>query len=261
MTAIVGILCKDADVVIGTDSSTTFVHGREPTIEQQSNKINIIKNKIIVAGTGSVGLCQRHIKLIEKMWDDNKFKDSNIDIGKLISRNTIQDFLSTHFSQPCNPPQIIQTNFQFGSLVAFPCHKKLFLCEIEIGNLQPEFMTKDLWYCSMGIAQPITDPFLGLMREVFWGNNQPGLNEAVFAVTWTLDHAIKVNPGGVNGPINIAILTKDDKGEPIARILDDDELLEHRQNIGEAKEALKDWSDKFKYDDKGKITEIPKIKD
>jgi hypothetical protein len=58
-----------------------------------------------------------------------------------------------------------------------------------------------------------------------------------------LDHAVAVNPGGVNGPVRISVLEKDDAGTETARILNDDELDEHRENIGEAKERLRDLRD------------------
>ena len=39
----------------------------------------------------------------------------------------------------------------------------------------------------------ITDPFLALMRNVYWKDDLPTLNEGAFAVTWTLEHAIETN--------------------------------------------------------------------
>ena len=48
----------------------------------------------------------------------------------------------------------------------------------------------------MGSGQPITDPFLALMRSIFWGDGLPTVQDGTFAVTWALEHAIEVNPGG-----------------------------------------------------------------
>jgi 20S proteasome alpha/beta subunit len=52
MTAIVGILCRDG-LVIGADSSTTFASSvGSPIIEQPTEKLSLISDCIIVAGTG-----------------------------------------------------------------------------------------------------------------------------------------------------------------------------------------------------------------
>lgn len=88
-------------------------------------------------------------------------------------------------------------------------------------------------------AQPITDPFLGLIRDVFWHNSPLTVPEAVFAATWTLEHAIKVNPGGVKGPIKMAVLEGADKAQLRASVLDDPELEEHPQDFEAAKDALR----------------------
>lgn len=67
------------------------------------------------------------------------------------------------------------------------------------------------------------------------------MQEGVFAATWTLDHAIRVNPGGVNGPARIAVLERAEKGRFKARLLDDAELAQHRQNVDEAKQHLREF--------------------
>ena len=96
----------------------------------------------------------------------------------------------------------------------------------------------------MGSTQPITDPFLALMREIFWSAGQPSVDEATFAVTWALDHAIAVNPGGVNGPARIAVL-KREGGQFRARLLDGADLEEHRGLIEEAKDRLRKLAEQF----------------
>lgn len=57
MTILVGLLCKEG-IVIGADSSATFGSAQFRTIEQPTDKIEIIDNQIIVAGTGQIGLGQ-----------------------------------------------------------------------------------------------------------------------------------------------------------------------------------------------------------
>lgn len=67
-------------------------------------------------------------------------------------------------------------------------------------------------------------------------------------VTWTLDHAIKVNPGGVNGPISIAVLRMH-KDEFEAGLLDDMELDEHRMEVDAIKEYLRKFPGSYSTED------------
>lgn len=227
MTAIVGVLCHDG-IVIGSDSSTTFTHGNMRTIEQKGEKIEIVESRVIVAGTGPIGLGQRFCNIVKNTWNNNEFKGNAMEVCKGLSKAYIQDFHSTFLNKN-----------MYGALVAFPCEQKLYLCEFDTEVFQPELKTNNIWYCSMGSSQPITDPFLALIREIYWKEDLPSVNEAIFAVTWTLDHAVQINPGGVNGPVKIATLQKVDKSFE-ARKLDEHELDEHRQCVEDAKTTLRE---------------------
>ena len=93
----------------------------------------------------------------------------------------------------------------------------------------------------MGSGQHITDPFLALMRDIFWKNSPLTLQDGKFAVTWALSHVIDVNPGGINHPMQISVLERtEESGEQFkARFIDKDELQEHYKNIDEAKKHLR----------------------
>jgi hypothetical protein len=229
MTAIVGILCRDG-LVIGTDSSMTFASAvGNPIIEQPAEKLSLISNCIIVAGTGQVGLGQRFCHIVEKAYEDKIFgggKHHTL-VGTEVCKRARDNFAYTSANQGT-----------YGALVGFVLGDKPQLCEFAVKDFQPEFKTDTMWYGSMGSGQPITDPFLALMREVFWDKGPPSVQDATFAVTWALDHAIKVNPGGINGPARIAVLEKN-QGKYRARLLEDAALEEHRQNIEQAKQRLR----------------------
>lgn len=246
MTAIVGILCRDG-VVIGADSSASFSQGQLRTIEQPYEKIEIIGEHVIVSGTGQIGLAQRFCEQIKKTWEDKGFQKSALDVARHLAKVTTQDFANTSAKQN-----------SYGALVAFPSGHKAHLCEFSILDFQPEFKTDRLWYCSMGSAQPITDTFLAFIREIFWDKELPNLQDGIFAATWTLDHAIRINPGGVNSPIRIAVLENTKKGGLGARLLTDDELGEHHQNIIEAKECLRNYKLKQLPMEPVYVPEIPK---
>ena len=70
MTAVVGILCSDG-VVVGTDSSMTMASGTFRTIEQPTEKLDVVDNRAIIAGTGSVGHGQRFRNVIENCITSN----------------------------------------------------------------------------------------------------------------------------------------------------------------------------------------------
>lgn len=246
MTVIVGVLCKDG-VVVGADSAVTFTAGQVRTIEQTTQKIEIIDDRVIVAGTGAVGMGQRFKAVVEKAWYQKVFQHGPIESGKALSAEAIKDFQST--AAPTN---------QFGALVAFPCKADPQLCEFDIGHFQPELKTNKLWYVSMGSGQSITDPFLGFIRKVFWHEGPPAHQDAVFAVTWAIQQAIDLNTGGVNGPIQLAILTRNKKGDLSARLLSEDELAEHRVNVDGAVGHLRQYAEVVRGARAEMAPEIPK---
>ena len=96
MTAIVGVLCQDG-VVLGTDSSTTFTAGPQRTIEQPSEKLEIVENSLILAGSGSVGLNQRFRENLWSLWvEDKNFKNQKpIEMARQITMKVRKDFGDT----------------------------------------------------------------------------------------------------------------------------------------------------------------------
>lgn len=236
MTVLVGFLC-DGGVVIGADSAATFTQGPHPTIEQPTQKIQVVGESVVLATSGQVGLSQRFANVVEKQWDDRLFSSTTAKdiyaVAKQICADTLDDFVSTRVN--VNP-------LPLGALLAFPFKKDAFLCEFAHDNFQPEFKNEKLWYVSMGSGQQIADPFLGLMRRCFCPDHPPSLKEGIFIVAWTLDHTIRLNPGGIAGPPQIAVL---EEGMPgcTARMLDQDELDEHVNNVEDAHEYLSAYRD------------------
>jgi hypothetical protein len=233
MTAIVGLYCTDG-VVIGADSSSTFSSGTENTIEQPTEKICVIDGRVIFAGTGEVGLNQRFEAVLKKAVSGG-LKGTSLDISKEICRNALIDFEYTGRKVG---------GIGFGALVAFPVNHKPHLCECALQSFQPEMKTEKHWFASMGNHQKITDAFLGYLREIFWPSGPPTLHDGMFAVTWTLEHIIDLNTGGINGPIRVAVLEMKE-GKAKARLLNNDELAQHKQNVAEAKEHMRKFKDKF----------------
>jgi len=144
-------------------------------------------------------------------------------IAKTLSKLAIEDFAFTHAA-----------NNQYGALVVFPFKRQFYLCEFAQADFQPELKTENLWYTSLGSTQQITDSFLALLREILWPSGPPPLSDGVFSAIWILDHAIEVNPGGVKGPVRIALCSNIDTK---IELLPD--LSEHRMNIKSAKDILR----------------------
>jgi len=240
MTAIVGIRCKDG-VVIGADSSATFGDGRTlRTIEQQTaHKLDIIDDKLIVAGTGYVGHQQRFCEVARQLWNGKKLSGASpIGAAKLLAQAGITDFGQTV------PAANLANGIQYHALVAYPAGGQLCLCELP-GQLgfQPEVkQPDDLWFASAGSGQPITDPFLAMLREVFWHDGPPNVQGGVFTAYWALKHACDLNPGGIKEPIDIAVL-EFTKGQLGARKLAKEELDEHANVVGDAKLHLRSFRD------------------
>lgn len=244
MTIIVGVVCSDG-IVIGADSAASFTNGRERTIEQETKKLTIIEDKIIGAGSGQIGLGQRFEAVVKKAWDDGVFTKNPVEVGKILAANAIQDFVST--SAPTG---------QYGAFVAFPYGTSFNLCEFPRNDFQPELKT-DLWYASMGSGQKIIDPFLGLMRRTFWEKGPPSHQEGKFAVTWAISHAIDVNPGGINKPMQMAVLEPTKRGQLCARLLDESEIDEHLNNVEGAIDHLRDYAAKLSGERKPSDPELP----
>ncbi len=242
MTSIVGIVCSDG-VVIGSDSAATFSSSGFRTIEQETKKIEIINGIVIVAGTGEMGLGQRFCNIANKFFKNPEtIKNGKpTELMTSLAENTIKDFRSTYTAFP----QFGQQGFNFGGLVAYTTGDKFYLCEFDPIHFRPElkFPKQNFVFCSMGCGQPITDPFLGLMRKVFWNSCEPSVAEAKFITAWTLQHAIYLNPGGINSPIQMAAVRKNQKGRYSAVMISDEEIQEHMDNIAGAEHYLSKYRD------------------
>jgi len=249
MTVIMGLLCNDG-IVIGSDSAVTFSNVNIPTIEQECIKIDIYHKKVILAGTGDVGLCQRFGLIIERYWlSENLDAKHNIDIGKDLSRFAIQDFSYT-FKNPGT----------FGAIVAFPHKNEFCLCEFALKDFQPEFKNYKIWYVSMGVGQNIADTLLGIIKYFFMEEGIPNLQQGIFYLLWALEHTIKLSPLYIKGPSQIATLSRLENNNYEAKILKSEDLFEHLENI---EDFEKKHIRKFKDFLEGKSTkiEIPKIPD
>ena len=228
MTLIVGVRCTNG-VVIGTDSAAMFGPINRATISQPFlQKIEIIDDRVIIAGTGAIGLGQRFVDVVSKCWENDELKNkSAVDVGRILSQKAVKDFQGTGAKQG-----------MYGALVAVACQPKdqtrrAEIIEFDVTDFQPEIKTKNLWYASMGSGQFVADPLLGFVRKTFWGDEPPTYQDGIFAATMVLKLSCEMDTGGVAEPIQMAVL-EPDKGQYHARRLTEDELAEHKQNVDNA---------------------------
>ena len=249
MTVLVGILCDDG-VIIGADSAETVVHGAAfRTIEfPGAIKIKIIGSSVITAATGSVGLAQRFNQKMLAMNNKGELRKADvIEQGTFISEKIINDFKRTP-SAPQNHPH---TGWGLGALVALPLNSKPELFEFDSIQFHPERRgdpgqdgkDRTSRIVSMGSGQVIADPFLGFIRNLFWTSDKPKLKDAKVAVAWTLKHVISLNPGGVGGPQQLAVLEKIGAQWEASEIEPGeiaDQVIDLEEHIGKYRQAMLD---------------------
>ena len=239
MTVVVGILCSDNSVVIGTDSAVTFSwQGGHRTIQQyQRKKIFLVEDQVIVAGTGQVGLQQRFVEVVKKLCQQHKDalqETSVFEIGKIIAHNAINDLRFTHSNVG-----------SYGALVAIPVQNKAELIEFDLTNFQPEVKDNTSWYVSMGSGQLIADPLLGFIRKVFWDDDPPNLHGGKLAVTMVLKLACEMAPSGVSEPIQMAVLSSNKDEEFNVQKLTEKELTEHDEIFKETITYFRKYQDRI----------------
>ncbi len=230
MTVLVGVKCTDG-VVIGADSSATSSAGRNPVVPVPTDKLAVIGDRIILAGTGSVGLGQRFHNIVSHHWDQKEFQKPCVECTKSLAANGIQDFQSTGVRQDQHQ------GFNYGALLGAIFDDRPHLIEFGLLDMQPEIRDGGLFFVSMGSGQLLADPFLAFISRVLWKNESPNVKQAIFGVYWALEHTIKYAPGGVGQPTKISVLQRVN-GHWLAEVLSDDLLAEQSQHIDTMEEHI-----------------------
>jgi 20S proteasome alpha/beta subunit len=237
MTLIVGIQCLDG-VVMASDSAASLAAGVQLTIGQQEmTKVRQLADAMLYSSTGAVGMAQLICDKIAKCWRSNHTFFVNATtpeamqkIGSEITQ-VVTGYIQT--GQMLRPEGGLQTAL-CKSLLAIPLGGSASLVQFDY-NGAPEAATKELPFVALGSGQPIADPFLAFLKRVLWKDREPTVAEGRFAAAWTIEHAIKTNPGGVAGPLQMATLTVA-AGRPKIDVIAD--IAEHQQAVNEAERVL-----------------------
>ena len=228
MTVLVGVKCTNG-VVIGADSAATSAAGNIHLLKMASDKIVIVDGRVIVAGTGQVGMGQRFAAIVKAAHGAKLFQKSTVEVMKALSAQGGQDFASTGASKGV-----------YGALLAAPVEAVGQLVEFAVSDFQPEIKTEKLHFVAMGSGQMLAEPFISFVSRAFWRSKVPDVQSAIFGVHWTLAHTIACAPGGVGDPIAIATLTNPGGGNGgwKAELLSEAELGEQREHMAAIEEHI-----------------------
>jgi len=233
MTVLVGVRCTDG-VVVGADSMATSSFAQSGLTGAPMDKIAIIGNKVILAGTGAVGLGQRFEAIVTNHVGKRTFaSNETVEGSKLLCREAMADFSSTGAILP-------QKGVPYGAMLAIGCEGKGQLVEFEFGSFQPEVKRGKIFSVSMGSGQQLSEPFLAFVSRVLWNDSAPDVKNAKFGVLWALEHCIKYAPGGVGEPIQIAVLQKHGS-DWRAELLTEAEFEEQRQHIDAIEAKIREY--------------------
>ena len=231
MTVIVAFNCTDG-VVIAADSMLTPSINGVGIGHHHGKKISILPGPQLFAFAGDLGQNARFRVLAEHNHGIINNQALPLDYPLVLTQAIIQQFNSTG----------IINNIDANPVLSYVYGGQHHCCVFE-GRLQPRLLDVDHYYAALGSGKLSADPFLRFLVDVFCQAGRPTVGEAVFLATWTVQHVITVNPGGVAGPIRLATLSQNENGNYDARSLPDDEIAEHQQAIESAAEALRTWRD------------------
>jgi ATP-dependent protease HslVU (ClpYQ) peptidase subunit len=240
VTLIIGIKCSDG-VVVGADGAATFGNISQTTIQQPVRKLTVIEESIIVGASGPVAIAQVYVSEIRRLAKSGHFTKYPAGVFSGI-RDAVwpqveKEWKAAGVVSKAMGPQAMQSALS-QAVVAMGILGQGSLVQFN-HQCSPEEATSDLPFIAIGSGQALADPFLSFLRRIFWAKKLPGLSEGILATVWGLEHAIRINPGGVSGPVQIITLSraKNSKGW-VATELSDEELGEHRQNMIDAETAL-----------------------
>ncbi|HHJ17596.1 MAG TPA: hypothetical protein ENJ80_12940 [Gammaproteobacteria bacterium] len=230
MTVVVSFYCQDG-VVIATDSMLTNSMGNIGTTETKGKKLYTLQPNHLFAFAGDPALAARFRALLEQGV-----------IGTLLQQNIPLDYATgttiaaiSHFTATS-----LQFPINLSCCVSF-VHGDQHHCAYFGSDMQPRLLDSDHYWMVFGSGKQYADPFLAFLTGIFC-KRQPTTNEAKFLAAWVLDHVIQTNTGGVNGPIQMAVLQRQPDGVSYGiEDLTEQDIEDQLQVIEDAKAKLVEW--------------------
>jgi hypothetical protein len=232
MTITVAFLCSDG-VVVGVDSMLTPSFGNIAVGHHTGRKLHILTGPQICGIAGDFGLAARFRTMADASSAAIAAAAHPLNYGLQLAQGMAAQLAATGLAN---------VNIDLGTVLAY-AHGGLAHCCAFLGRVQPWLLDVDHYYVALGSGKLSADPFLRFLTDTFC-NGPTTVREAVFLSTWTIQHVIDTNPGGVAGPIRIAVL-ENVNNQWQARELPVDEIAEHQQAIESAATALRTWRDEL----------------
>lgn len=190
----------------------------------KGRKVEVLPGSQIYAFAGDIGLGHRFRVLASINQTNPTQQPHAIGYPLLLANSIAKDFESTKANMA-----------NVSTLLAFTHNNERQCCVFD-GGMQPRLFDQDHYYFALGIGKLSADPFLRFLVDIFC-DGPPTVGEAIFLTTWTIQHVIDTSPGGVAGPIRIAVLEKvNGRWQP--RDLPESEIQEHQQLMEGATGAL-----------------------
>ena len=227
MTLIVAFACTDG-AVVAADSMLTANMGALATGHHHGRKVHILPDHHVFAFAGDQGQAERFRVMASANTARAAAGPHALDYGLFLTQNIVAQFNSTGIGNTIN----------MNAVLAYTHGKAMSVCAF-MGLLQPWLLDQYHYFVALGSGKQMADPFLRFLLDIF-SPTQPSVREAVFLATWTLQHTINTNPGGVAGPIRIVVVEQA-AGAFSARELSPDEIGEQQQAITDAEAKLRDW--------------------
>jgi hypothetical protein len=232
MTVVVAFYCSDG-VVLAADSMLTPTIGGMSVGHHHGKKVEVLPGPQLFAFAGDQGQGARFKIMASFAHGAISGTQTPIDYPLLLTQNIVNQFNSTGIAN-----NAIGAN----TILAFEWQGTHQCCAFE-GALQPRLLDEHHYYAALGSGKLSADPFLRFLVDIFSPNGPPSVREALFLVTWTIQHVINTNPGGVAGPIRIVAFERQANGPLLAREVAEAEIEEHIQATESAAGALRTWRD------------------
>lgn len=233
MTVVVAFFCTDG-VVLAADSMITPNVGNLGVGHHHGIKVEVLPGPQLFGFAGDQGQAARFKAMASANSAQIAGMAFPLDFALALAQGIHQQFTATG----------IGSNVATNTLLAFE-HGGTHQCCVFEGALQPRLLDANHYYVALGSGKLSADPFLRFLADIFSVNGRPTVREAFFLATWTVQHVIDTNPGGVAGPIRIVALERQAAGNYLARDVPVNEMAEHSQAMESAVEALRTWRDQL----------------
>lgn len=232
MTVVAAFLCSDG-MVAAADSMLTPSFDNLNIGHHTGVKVYVLPGPQVFAFAGDQGQAGRFKLIAESNAAQAGGMAHPLLYGLSLSQATIQQFQSTGIGL---------TNVGVNAILGFLNGGGSQCCVLE-GAMHPRCLDQNHYYVALGSGKLSADPFLRFLTDIFCQRGQPPkVSLATFLAIWTVQHVIDVNPGGVAGPIRVAIIERDSAGGYSARELPQAEIDLHVQATDDAAGALRAWS-------------------